>query len=242
MHDRVGELLDHLLVELGLAALRDELDLFARRVARSRTRRGMRENRIVDRQQANAHHRFLQLARLASDVGDAVAQARILPPRGCAVSDSIDCAITSSPTRLSSRSSLSTSTRIDERSRCRRSLDRRPRTPVASWSVTRRPNLPAAQHARSLGKRGFMREQAELSVAANRCGQRLAEASWRAGTCGIDPHAVIAQQRMQLVAHRILTVVRQQDQRQRRGCRRSSGLRRVRARRARRTAWRAAAR
>ena len=60
--ERVGEFLDHALVQLGVLALEDQLDLLAQLAGGVAHHAGEAVEDEADRQHADRHHRFLQLA------------------------------------------------------------------------------------------------------------------------------------------------------------------------------------
>ena len=77
MRERIGELFDHFLVELGLAAARNQVHLFAEPLRQVAHQPRHARKQHFQRQQAHAHDGILQLAGLAADVAHALTQARI---------------------------------------------------------------------------------------------------------------------------------------------------------------------
>jgi phosphoenolpyruvate carboxylase len=130
MDQRIADLLEHGLVQLGGLAAHVEHDLLVELLRQVADQAREAVEHRADRQHADAHDAFLQLARVARQLGQAMAQhfqlRRITPSLNWL---SIDWVMTSSPTRLIRVSIFSMPTRTDstrcwQRDRARRA-DRR---------------------------------------------------------------------------------------------------------------------
>ncbi len=185
---RIGQALDHGLVELGLLALGDELDVLAeRRAARSWTRRRKRPNSWADRHHADAHRGVAQLARPGARFPRRSTCSCDVELLAAAICLRRDWAMTSSPTRSISSSRRSAGTRTlspllgawvsARRCFCSASAE-------ATFLPERRRTRPAAcrRAPASPGRRAPLR----CRVGGARPGSRRASGLVRASICSID--------------------------------------------------------